>query len=448
MSLFGTDGVRGLAGEGPLSADGALRLAACFLEALGDVERVAIARDTRRSGDLLAAAVTAGLTSAGAEVFDLGVLPTPALSWFLAHRPEIGGGIMITASHNAWHDNGLKFFGAGGTKIADSVQDATAAAWRDGRGHHEGAPGARWDVGAEAERGYLASLLADVEGDDGSLPLDGWTIVADTASGAACAVLPEALEAAGATVISIAPEPDGVNINDGLGAVHPEVMAAAVVEHGAHAGVAVDGDGDRIMLADEAGTVHDGDAILGFLAAQMQADGSLQGDVVVGTKTSNSGLGQYLSGLGLELARSDVGDRHVAALMKARGGNLGGETSGHVLTPDLCPSGDATRVALDVLRRAAATGEPLSALLGAVPRYPVARASVRVGARPPIAELPALVALMAEADTALAPVGGRTLLRYSGTEPVLRVQVEAPDAATADGWRDRLAACVQECIPT
>jgi phosphoglucosamine mutase len=424
-----------------------MRLSACFAEALGGPDSVAIARDTRRSGGMLGAAVIAGINSVGVDVVDLGVLPTPGLSWFLQQRPEIGGGIMITASHNAWQDNGLKLFAALGGKASNDVQDATVAIYQDG-GTWEGEPGAYIDAAAEAERGYLGSLLSSVEPDEhGRLPLAGSTLVVDTASGAAWRVLPELLEAAGATVIDLAPTPDGVNINSGLGAVHPEVMAAAVVARGADAGVAVDGDGDRIMIADEQGQVYDGDSILGFLAARMLAEGTLQGGVVVGTKTTNSGLDQYLRELGLELLRSDVGDRNVSALMVSRGANLGGETSGHVLTPDACPTGDGSRVALDVLRRVADLGRPLSELLGAVHRYPVATAKVRVGARPALDSLAALVSLLDEATAALAPVGGRHLLRYSGTEPVLRIQVEGPDAAVVSGWAERIEACARECIP-
>ena len=441
MSLFGTDGVRGPAGQGPLSAEGALRLAGCFALALGRPAAVAIARDTRRSGDMLAAAVTAGLTGAGVDVVDLGVLPTPGLSWYLSRHDDIGGGLMITASHNPWHDNGLKLFAAGGGKISDAAQDATASAWQAGEGAASGAPGVLRDASDAALAAYLADLIASCAG----RPLEGQTLVADTASGAAWRVLPEALEAAGAKVIRLAPAPNGTNINAGLGAVHPEAAGAAVLRHGADGGVAVDGDGDRIMVIDATGAVHDGDAILGFLAVQAQADGTLRGGAVVGTKTTNSGLGQYLADRGVALLRSDVGDRNVAALMAERGANLGGETSGHVLTPDLCPTGDGTRVALEVLRRAA--GASLAERLGAVPRYPVGKATVRVGSRPPLESLPRLVELTAQATAALDAVGGRTLLRYSGTEPVLRIQVEAPDAASAQSWAERLEACVRECIP-
>ncbi len=444
MSLFGTDGVRGPAGVGPLSADGALRLAASFAEALGGSGAVAVARDTRRSGGMLSAAVIAGLCSAGVDVIDLGVLPTPGLSWFLHQRGDVVGGVMITASHNPWQDNGLKLFAADGGKISDDLQDLTVAVYRDG-GTWEGPPGTCVDLAAEAGAGYLESLQSSAA--DAPRPLQGWTLVVDTASGAAWRVLPQALARAGATVIELAPPPDGQNINEGLGAVHPEAVAAAVVTHNADGGVAVDGDGDRIMLSDERGVVHDGDAILGFLAARMQADGSLRGGVVVGTKTSNSGLAQHLRGLGLDLLRADVGDRNVSALMASRGANLGGETSGHVLTPDLCPTGDATRVALDVLRRAALLGMPLSDSLGAVPRYPVSTAQVRVGSRPDLESLPALTSLLQEATAALEPTGGRHLLRYSGTEPVLRIQVEGPDAAVVRSWVERIEACARECIP-
>lgn len=440
MSIFGTDGIRGPAGQGLLAPVEVTRLAFAFGRAVSGP--VAVARDTRRSGAMIHGAVVAGLCTAGATVHDLGVLPTPALAWFLAQREELAGGLMITASHNAWPDNGLKFFAADGTKISDSAQAACEAAYDElsqGRVEAAGAPAARIDAHFEARQGYLESL-----GRSGAL--SGLTVVVDHASGAAHQVLGVALKASGAATLPLAPRPDGVNINDGVGAVHPEAAAARVVASGAWGGVVVDGDGDRIAIVDEAGRVHDGDAVLGFLAARWQQEGLLAGDVVVGTVTSNGGLELFLNDLGLRLERTPVGDRHVAAAMTRLGANLGGESSGHVLTPDLCPSGDATRVALEVLRRAAALDAPLSELLGAVPRFPSAQRKVAAGHRPPLESLPALVGAQEQAHLALTPSGGRTLLRYSGTEPVLRIQVEAPHADLVEAWADRLAAAAAEAI--
>jgi phosphoglucosamine mutase len=441
VSLFGTDGVRGRAGEGPLSASGAVSIAAAFgatVRGAGAYGPVAIARDTRESGPMLAAAVAAGLTSAGCDVVDLGVVPTPALSWWLAQRGDLAGGVMITASHNPHGDNGLKLFAGSGAKASDATQAGTEA--------RMGASAAPGRFGAISHAAMLPEYLASlVEPFAGGADLGGRLVLADAAAGAAHEALPAALEAAGARVRSTSPQPDGRNINHECGAVHPEALSAAVRAAGAWAGVAVDGDGDRVTLVDERGDVHDGDPILGFLAAEMHGEGSLVGGVVVGTVTTNSGLERFLTSRGVRLLRSAVGDRSVAAMMDTHRARLGGESSGHVLTPDLCPTGDGLRVALQVLRRAA--GRPLSEVLGAVPRDPSAKRSVRVGGRPPLDTLPALRSLLAEADEALAAAGGRQLLRYSGTEPVLRVQVEGPELALVEAWADRLAACARQCIP-
>ncbi len=439
-SIFGTDGVRGPAGQGVLAPLEVCRLAFAFAGVVDGP--VAVARDTRRSGPALHGAVVAGLAAAGHPVHDLGVLPTPGLAWTLAERPELAGGVMITASHNPWPDNGLKLFGAGGRKLDDGAQAACEAAFGDlstGRRALEGAPGEVLDGHFGARRSYLESLGR-------SLALSGFTVLVDHASGAAHQVLGAALKGSGAATLPFAPPPDGRNINEGVGAVHPEAAAARVASTGAWGGVVVDGDGDRIAILDERGGVHDGDAILGFLADRWLAEGRLRGGVVVGTVTTNGGLEVYLRERGLRLERTPVGDRHVAAAMDRLGANLGGESSGHVLTPDLCPSGDATRVALEVLRRAALLDKPLSELLGAVPRFPSSSRKVPAGHRPRLEDLPGLAAARDEADAALAEVGGRSLLRYSGTEPVLRVQVEGPSADLVEAWADRLAAAAAEAI--
>lgn len=428
MTVFGTDGIRGRAGEGLLTPETITGLASGFGIALGG-GGVAVARDTRESGGWIRDAVVDGLRGVGADVSDLGVLPTPALSHAIAADSALVGGVMITASHNPWHDNGLKLFGGDGTKASDAVQAASEGAWRAGI-----TPAARRGTtsdrdGASARAAYLESL----QGARVDHP-----IVLDDAAGAAAGVLLEAL-GEGSDRIALAPAPDGRNINAGIGAVHPEATAARVLESGAWGGIVLDGDGDRIAIVDELGTVHDGDAILGFLAASMQAEGSLRGGAVVGTVMTNGGLEAYLAERGLGLIRTPVGDRHVSAAMIEHGCNLGGETSGHVLTPDRCPTGDGLRVGLHVLRVAAAAGKPLSVLLGGVPRFPSASRKVPDGGhRPPIDRLLGGPQFRPVLDR-IGDGGGRPLVRYSGTEPYLRIQVEGPSTDLVEAWADQLA---------
>lgn len=427
MSIFGTDGIRGRAGQGLLQPATVEQLGAAFAGALTGRSRVAIARDTRESGPGLAAAVARGLAGAGADVADLGVLPTPALSWAIARDGGLDGGVMITASHNPWHDNGLKLFGPDGLKASDELQASTERLFGDG-----GAAPAREAGRIDADQG--PAVLAGYRTSLGEAP--SGTVVFDDAAGAASVVMADLL---GPAAVPVAPTPDGRNINRDVGAVHPEAAAALAVERGAWAGLVVDGDGDRIVIVDERGGVHDGDALLGFLADRMQSRGTLRGGAVVGTVTSNSGLEVWLAERGLTLVRTPVGDRHVAAAMRDRGCNLGGEASGHVLTPDLCPTGDGLRVGLAVLREAAALDRPLSELLGAVPMFPSSTRKLPHGSRPPIESLlsgPAVLPVL----EGITSGGGRSLVRYSGTEPYLRIQVEGPDADLVEAWTDRLVA--------
>ena len=446
-SIFGTDGVRGPVGEGILTALECLRLGAAFADQCpGEQPRLALARDTRESGDLLCSSVAAGIAAAGGTAIDFGVLPTPGLALLVESLPDCVAGLMITASHNPWTDNGLKFFGGDGHKLGDGSQEQLESAYRSARdlGGVPGAgrpPGEVEDRGPWAHSSYVAALVGGAR-----CRFDGLKLVVDHASGAAAVALPQVLLALGATVVEVAPSPDGRNINEGSGAVHPQAAAAAVVAHGAWGGVVVDGDGDRIFLIDAGGTIHDGDAILGALAAAMVHEGSLRGGGVVGTVTTGAGLESFLGDRGLVLHRTMVGDRHVAAAMDRYGCNLGGESSGHVLTPDYCPSGDGSRVAVDVLGRAVEAGVSLADLLGAVPRFPVAHRRVDAGGRPPLEELPELQEVLKEADEALGQEGGRQLVRYSGTEPVLRVQVEGKQADRVEAWADRIAAAAAQDI--
>lgn len=446
-SIFGTDGVRGPAGEGVLTALECLRLGATLTNQWpGERPSIALARDTRQSGALLASSVAAGISAAGGTPLDFGVLPTPALALLVESLPDCVAGLMITASHNPWSDNGLKFFGADGHKLSDDRQDQLERGYRSARdaGDVPGAgrpPGDVEDRSAWAHAAYVDALVAGARS-----RLDGLKLVVDHASGAAAAVLPEVLQSLGAEVIQVAPTPDGCNINEGTGAVHPQLAAAAVESLGAWGGVVVDGDGDRIFLIDEGGTIHDGDAILGALAGAMQGEGALRGGGVVGTVTTGAGLEAFLGARGLDLVRTQVGDRHVAEAMEREGFNLGGEASGHVLTPDHCPSGDGSRVAIDVIGRAVSGGLLLSELLGEVPRFPVAHRRVDAGSRPPLEALTGLQAVLREADDALQAVEGRQLVRYSGTEPILRVQVEGKHLDRVEAWADRIAAAAAAAI--
>jgi phosphoglucosamine mutase len=442
-SIFGTDGIRGRAGEGPLAADSALRLAMAVARALGGPgRRIALGRDTRESSPMLAAAVTAGLSGAGVEVLDLGVVPTPLLSFWIARSESVHGGVMITASHNPWQDNGIKLFGANGRKVPDAAQDEAERLWI----HGDLAPSdaARVVAGSAAARDEWLDDLTAVW--TPARPLRQRRLLVDSAAGAAHGLLAAAFRRLGADVLDTAPRPDGRNINHRCGALHPEGLAAAVQERRAWAGVAVDGDADRVLLVDELGRIHDGDAILGYLAQHMQGRGELKGGAVVGTVASGAGLEAWLRALGLALRRTPVGDRQVAAEMDRIGANLGGESSGHVLTPDRCPTGDGTRVAVDVLCAIAQSGATVSAALGAVPRYPIAHRSLCSATKPAIESLPGLRSVIAAAELQLSAAGGRVLVRWSGTEPLLRIQVEAESADLVEAWADRLLAGAQEAL--
>ncbi|HCP46571.1 MAG TPA: phosphoglucosamine mutase [Deltaproteobacteria bacterium] len=451
MGLFGTDGIRGRAGEGPLSPGSVHRIG----QAMGEVLRsasgqteVVVARDTRESGEAQQAALAAGLEEAGARVIDLGILPTPALSWHLGQAQGLAGGVMITASHNQWHDNGLKLFGSDGAKVADALEDACEARYLElveGSGEAELSdtpdPGhARTESQhAQVQEAYLASLTCPSD-------LTGRSVVVDSAAGATWHTLPAAFRSAGAQVDHISPEPNGRNINHNCGATQPESLAAAVVRQGAWGGVAVDGDGDRLILVDELGAIHDGDIILGVLADAMKQMGLFRGEAVVGTVTTNGGLAEFLKGLDLSLIRTDVGDRHVARRMLQEGCNLGGESSGHILTPDLCPTGDGTRVALWLLGHASQQDQRLSTLMSTVPRYPVANRKVDARHKPQLSGLSGLQDAVTEVEEALDNRAGSVLLRYSGTEPVLRIRVEGPDGDLVQRCADRLAACAAQAL--
>jgi phosphoglucosamine mutase len=437
--IFGTDGVRGLANV-DLTAELALDLSVAAAHVLGDVgafaghdERRPIAvvgRDPRASGEFLEAAVVAGLASAGVDVWRVGVLPTPAVA-FLTAELDADLGVMLSASHNAMPDNGIKLLARGGHKLPDDVEDAIEARMREEWSRPTGAGVGRVSEHAEGAELYLAHLLA-------TLPnrLDGVRVVVDGANGAASLVGPEALRRAGAEVIEIHTAPDGLNINDKCGSTHLEDLVAAVVAHGADAGVAFDGDADRCLAVDATGAVVDGDHILAILGIAMRERGVLTHDTVVATVMANLGFKLALEAAELTVVETGVGDRYVLEAMREGGFALGGEQSGHVIMSDHATTGDGVLTALHLLARLAASGTTLAELAGVVRKLPQVLINVRDVDKSRVETDEGLIRALAEAEAELGATG-RVLLRPSGTEPVVRVMVEAdtPDAAGAVAQR-------------
>ncbi|MFB7371761.1 phosphoglucosamine mutase [Streptomyces sp. NPDC056222] len=448
--LFGTDGVRGVA-NADLTAELALGLsvaAAHVLAEAGTFEghrpTAVVGRDPRASGEFLEAAVVAGLASAGVDVLRVGVLPTPAV----AHLTGALGadlGVMLSASHNAMPDNGIKFFARGGHKLADELEDRIESVYEE---HRTGAPWERptgagvgrvrdYDEGFDT---YVSHLLA-------VLPnrLDGLKVVLDEAHGAASHVSPEAFTRAGAQVVTIGAEPDGLNINDGCGSTHLGLLKAAVVEHGADFGIAHDGDADRCLAVDAAGNEIDGDQILAVLALAMREAGTLRGDTVVATVMSNLGFKLAMEREGLQLVQTAVGDRYVLESMKEHGYALGGEQSGHVIVLDHATTGDGTLTGLMLAARIASTGRSLAELASVMERLPQVLVNVPDVDKSRVKTSGELAAAVTDAERELGSTG-RVLLRPSGTEPLVRVMVEAADIEQARAVAGRLADVVKSAL--
>lgn len=436
--MFGTDGVRGLA-NAELTAELALKVAAAAAEVLAPPgpasERpvAVVGRDPRASGEMLEAAVTAGLTAAGVDVVLVGILPTPAVA-FLTGEYGAALGVMISASHNPMPDNGIKIFAAGGHKLDDEIEDRIEAAIAAGPSRRPtGAGIGRVDVAFDATSRYLAHLANALD-----VRLDGLTVVVDCAHGAASTVAPEAYRAAGATVIVINGDPDGVNINDGCGSTHLEELQRAVVEHGADLGLAHDGDADRCLAVDASGAVVDGDAIMTVLAIGMHESGELVRNTLVATVMSNLGLHIAMREAGIELRTTAVGDRYVLEELRAGGFSLGGEQSGHVVLPGHGTTGDGVLTGLRLMGRMARTGEPLAALAGAMTSLPQVLINVRVADKGAVAAAPQVLSAIESAEAELGDTG-RVLLRPSGTEQLVRVMVEAADLDVAQRIAETLA---------
>ncbi|WP_026919402.1 phosphoglucosamine mutase [Gordonia shandongensis] len=439
--LFGTDGVRGRAND-QLTAELALALASAAVRVLGaDAHptrpRVVVGRDPRASGELLEAALCAGLAAAGADAVRVGVVPTPAVA-FLTADYAADFGVMISASHNPMPDNGIKFFARGGHKLPDHVEDAIEAAMADPQERPVGAAVGRIVDATDAESRYLAHLAAAVP-----TSLDGVTLVVDCANGAASTVGPHAYEAAGARVIPIFAEPDGLNINDGCGSTHLGKLQAAVLEHGADLGLAHDGDADRCLAVDSTGAIVDGDMIMAILALAMHEAGDLTDDVLVATVMSNLGLHLAMKAAGIDVRVTGVGDRYVLEELRSGGYALGGEQSGHIVVPASGTTGDGVLTGLMLAARMAQTGRRLADLAAVMTVLPQELINVPVTDKHAVASAGSVLAAVAEAESELDGTG-RILLRPSGTEQLVRVMVEAPTPESARGIAERVAAVVAD----
>ena len=441
-SWFGTDGIRGHVGTPPITAEFALRLghAAGRVLAKSDGGVVVIGKDTRRSGYMLESALEAGLISAGADVHLLGPMPTPGVA-HLTRAIGACAGIVISASHNPHHDNGFKFFSGKGEKIGDEVEHAIEAALAEAMTTVDPARLGRAARMNDADERYLGFVASSVPA---GFRLDGLRIVLDCAHGATYKLAPRLFSQLGASVTAIGIAPDGLNINRGVGSTEPAALQAAVREQGADLGIAFDGDGDRVMFVDAEGQLLDGDDLLHILASEWQRSGRLRGPVV-GTLMTNMALELKLAGQGIGFSRASVGDRYVHQRLHETGGVLGGEASGHVLCLDRAGTGDALIAALQVLHALSTSARSAADWRAAMPRFPQQTINVRYanGAKP-LAH-PAVATARAEAEQTLAG-RGRLVLRASGTEPLIRVTVEADDAALVQRVAQAVAAAVSSAV--
>ncbi|UOW03293.1 phosphoglucosamine mutase [Clavibacter michiganensis subsp. michiganensis] len=430
--LFGTDGVRGLANGETITADLALRLAQAAAHVLGQD-----ARDPRVSGEFIAAAVAAGLASSGVDVFDAGVIPTPATAYLIADF-DADFGVMISASHNPAPDNGIKFFAAGGRKLADELEDRIEAQLSQPVLLPTGADVGRIRRFADAEDRYVLHLLGTLQH-----RLDGIHVVLDCAHGAAAGISPEVFTDAGARVTVIGNDPDGMNINDRVGSTHLDLLAEAVLAHGADVGIAHDGDADRCLAVDHTGAIIDGDQIMAVLALSMARRGLLAERTLVATVMSNLGLRIAMAENDITVMQTRVGDRYVLEAMNEGGYSLGGEQSGHLVIAEHATTGDGILTGIQLLGEMAATGKSLHELASVITVYPQVMINVRGVDRDRVGDDAELNAAVARAEAELGDTG-RILMRASGTEPMIRVMVEAADQATAERHAEELAALVTE----
>jgi phosphoglucosamine mutase len=444
--LFGTDGIRGVANEPPMTPELALQLgrAVTFVAGRGKthVPRILVGKDTRLSGYMLEQAIASGVCAMGGRVMLCGPMPTPAIA-HLTVSMRADAGIVISASHNPYQDNGIKIFGTDGFKLPDEAESEIERLMENDQllGTRSTGPGIGRAEKLEDARGRYVVFLKQTFPRD--LSLDGVRVVVDAAHGAAYRVAPLVLQELGAQVTAIGVKPNGVNINRDSGALHPEHVRAEVVKRGAAIGIALDGDADRVILVDEKGQIVDGDQVLAMCARQMTSDGTLHGNTVVATVMSNLGLEHGLASCGAKLLRTQVGDRYVVEAMRAGGYNLGGEQSGHLIFSDHASTGDGILGALQVLALMLRSGKPVSTLAEeAMERVPQVLENVSLPARRPLEHMPHLTELTAKITRALGD-DGRVLVRWSGTEPKLRIMLEGPREERIREWAKDLAAAAK-----
>jgi phosphoglucosamine mutase len=440
--LFGTDGIRGVANDEPLMPELAFRVGRQLVATLQfdhgvDRVRLVIGRDTRRSGPLLEAALTAGAMSAGADCYAVGVLPTPGIA-LLTRRLEAHGGIVLSASHNPFEDNGIKIFSSEGTKFPDAWE-AEIEQRLDGPDKAPRARGAQ--IGKLVSFDRAESVYVDFLCACFPLELGRLTIALDCAHGATYRVAPRVFRRLGARVLTIGVRPDGTNINTRCGALHPANLQRKVRASGASVGFAFDGDGDRLISIDHTGEIRDGDYALAIAGRHLASRQRLKQNLVVTTVMANLGLDQALESAGIRVVKTQVGDRYVFEEMQRLGANLGGEQSGHLLFLDHAPSGDGILSALALLSVAAETGEPLASLAAALRKFPQVLVNVPVRSKPPIDSIAGVAERMAAFEREM-DGRGRVLIRYSGTEPLARVMIEGADDARIHAMADDLAGLI------
>ncbi|MEM9015518.1 MAG: phosphoglucosamine mutase [Verrucomicrobiota bacterium] len=439
--FFGTDGIRGKANVHPLTPDFVVRLgqavAEIFLAQRGDdgeQPHVVIGKDTRQSGDMLESAIAEGFNSRGVHVSLAGVIPTPAVAMLTRDERAILG-VVISASHNPFEDNGIKFFGPDGFKLGDEVELAIEQRVLSPEPFEEVTTMGRTSVLEDAEDRYVA-FVRDGSGRDPAL-LEGLTIALDNANGASYRTSEAILRSLGANVLPFHREPNGININDDCGCTHPDVIGDLVRESGADVGVSHDGDADRVLLCDETGSVLDGDEIMAIAAVAMMEDGSLKDNTLVATIMSNAGLDEAVAAAGGNVVRAGVGDRYVLEEMRKNGFNLGGEQSGHFIFLDQNTTGDGIVSAVQLLKQMRKAGKPLSELRKVLTKFPQAQRNVRVERKPALTET-STHERVTEIESTLGS-SGRILLRYSGTEPLLRILIEGREEQQINVWADELA---------
>lgn len=444
--LFGTDGIRGVANQHPMTAEMALSLGRAVAERFrqGDRRcRIVIGKDTRLSGYMFESALEAGIVSAGADVMLVGPLPTPGIA-FITSSMRADAGVVISASHNPYQDNGIKIFAADGFKLPDEVELDIERRMLD---PVHPTPGTEPKIGKavridDAEGRYVQFLKHSFPKDR---TLDGVRVVVDCANGAAYRVAPHVFEELGAEVHTLSHEPNGRNINDGCGALHPEKVAAEVRRTRAAIGIALDGDADRVILTDERGEIVDGDQIMAILGTRFIQQGTLPKNTVVATVMSNLGLERAIAAAKGTLLRTAVGDRYVVEAMRDQGLTFGGEQSGHIIFLQESTTGDGLLAALQVLSIMAQEGCSLSQLAGIMTRYPQVLLNFKVARKPPIEDLPAVQAIVKKIEATLG-TEGRVLVRYSGTESKARVMIEGTDESTIRAYAEEIASVMQTSI--